>query len=89
MQWVNSSSSDDALATGFNTTMDSDARIFAADNNATMRDLASSNDVFNNRCGELLGDGVEHAPEEFSATTSSTTAAENSSGACSTPSPRA
>lgn len=63
VQWVNSSTSDDALATGFNTTMDSDARIFAADNNATMRDLASSNDVFNNRCGELLGRMLDTVPK--------------------------
>ena len=63
MQWVNSSSSTNALATGFNTTTNSDARIFSADGNATMRDLASNNQVFQDRCADLLARMINTVPK--------------------------
>lgn len=63
MQWVNSSLSTNPLATGFNSTTNSDGRIFAADGNATMRDLASSNTVFQSRCAELLARMIDTVPK--------------------------
>ena len=63
VQWVNSSTSTNTLATGFNTTTNSDARIFAADGNATMRDLASNNQVFQDRCADLLSRMIHTVPK--------------------------
>lgn len=63
VQWVNSSLSTNPLATGFNSTTNSDGRIFAADGNATMRDLASSNTVFQSRCAELLARMIDTVPK--------------------------
>ncbi|KAI0317025.1 heme peroxidase [Amylostereum chailletii] len=62
VQWVNSSTSTNALATGFNETTNSDARIFAADGNATMRTLASDNTVFANKCSEVLARMIDTVP---------------------------
>ncbi|KAI0320315.1 heme peroxidase [Amylostereum chailletii] len=62
IQWVNSSASTNVLATGFNETTNSDARIFAADGNATMRSLASDNAVFTNKCSEVLARMIDTVP---------------------------
>ncbi|KAJ7476886.1 heme peroxidase [Mycena galericulata] len=52
-QYINHSSID-PLVVGFNTTTNSDARIFASDGNQTMLQFARSNGVFLSRCGDLL-----------------------------------
>ncbi|KAF7343906.1 Peroxidase [Mycena venus] len=52
-QWIDGTSTD-PLAVGFNGTTNSDARIFAADGNATMRAFARDNEYFTSQCGGLL-----------------------------------
>ncbi|KAJ7062950.1 heme peroxidase [Mycena amicta] len=52
-QWV-AGTSVDPLAVGFNATTNSDARIFAADNNETMQAFAADPNFFQAQCGLLL-----------------------------------
>ncbi|KAJ7929052.1 heme peroxidase [Mycena leptocephala] len=52
-QWIDGTSVD-PLAVGFNETTNSDARIFAADGNQTMRSFAQDPDFFSSQCGSLL-----------------------------------
>ncbi|KAJ7499501.1 WSC domain-containing protein [Mycena latifolia] len=52
-QWIDGTSID-PLAVGFNETTNSDARIFAADGNQTMRAFAQDPDFFSSQCGSLL-----------------------------------
>lgn len=44
----------DPLVVGFNTTTNSDARIFSADGNRTMQSFAADPNFFLSRCGSLL-----------------------------------
>ncbi|KAJ7914695.1 heme peroxidase [Mycena leptocephala] len=52
-QWIDGTSVD-ALAIGFNETTNSDARIFAADGNHTMRTFAQDPEFFSAQCESLL-----------------------------------
>ncbi|KAJ7848907.1 heme peroxidase [Mycena leptocephala] len=52
-QYINGTSTD-PLVVGFNTATNSDARIFSADGNRTMRSFAMDPDFFVSRCGALL-----------------------------------
>ncbi|KAK7053899.1 peroxidase [Favolaschia claudopus] len=52
-QWIDGTTAN-PLATGFNTTTNSDARIFAADGNKTMRAFAQNPNLFSAQCGSLL-----------------------------------
>ncbi|KAF7318058.1 Peroxidase [Mycena chlorophos] len=52
-QWINGSS-EDVLAVGDNITTNSDARIFGADGNATMRAFAADASLFQAQCSVLL-----------------------------------
>ncbi|KAJ7302645.1 heme peroxidase [Mycena albidolilacea] len=52
-QWIDGTSTD-PLAVGFNDTTNSDARIFAADGNTTMRAFAWDPEFFSSQCGSLL-----------------------------------
>ncbi|KAJ6589600.1 heme peroxidase [Mycena capillaripes] len=52
-QYINGTSTD-PLVVGFNTTTNSDARIFSADGNRTMQSFAVDLDLFLSRCGVLL-----------------------------------
>ncbi|KAJ7499491.1 heme peroxidase [Mycena latifolia] len=52
-QWIDGTSID-PLAVGFNETTNSDARIFAADGNQTMRAFAQDPNFFSSQCGSLL-----------------------------------
>ncbi|KAJ7934264.1 heme peroxidase [Mycena leptocephala] len=52
-QYINGTSTD-PLVVGFNTTTNSDARIFSADGNRTMQSFAMDPDFFVSRCGALL-----------------------------------
>ncbi|KAF7350334.1 Peroxidase [Mycena venus] len=60
-QWI-SGQSVDPIAVGFNATTNSDARIFAADGNATMSGFASNPDHFQSQCGSLFERMVNTVP---------------------------
>ncbi|KAJ7265925.1 heme peroxidase [Mycena haematopus] len=61
-QWIDGTSVD-PLAVGFNTTTNSDARIFAADGNQTMQAFAQDPDLFSSRCGSLIEQMLNRVPK--------------------------
>ncbi|KAJ7775712.1 heme peroxidase [Mycena maculata] len=62
-QYINDSSVDPLLV-GFNTTTNSDARIFASDSNQTMLQFAQDPDFFISRCGDLLERMLNTVPSD-------------------------
>lgn len=61
-QWI-AGTSTDPLAVGFNETTNSDARIFGADGNATMRSFSQDPSFFTSQCGSLLERMINTVPK--------------------------